>query len=100
MPVCFLVTKDEKILYEKEAALLNIDELEEIINIVLQELEDIYKWEFEIENVGSIKEVSYLKDRINGLDLRIFMKQFCVTEDYRKGGFRGLSENSANLSVS
>lgn len=100
MPVCFLVTKDEKILWEKEIQIVNLDELDEIINITIQELEDIFGWTFTVKRLGSIKEASHLIDETNNVHLRIFLKQFSTLIDYKKEGwFYGLSEDSAYLSI-
>ena len=98
MPLCFLATRGQEILFEKEAPLMSIDEVEDIANLVVQELADIYHWSFEVVELKSIKEVSLLRDEENNVTLRIFMQQFSTLQDFTKGSFRGISDNSVDLS--
>jgi len=98
MPLCFLATRGQEILFEKEVPIISIDEVEDIANLVVQELADIYSWSFEVVELKSIKEVSLLRDEENNVTLRIFMQQFSTLQDFTEGSFRGISDNSVDLS--
>lgn len=85
MPICFLVFKDNQILFDKKVPIADYEEIEQAVNFTLMELNDIYHWNFEVEEARSIKEVSNFIDTANRLTMKVFVEQFTEFFDFTEG---------------